>query len=73
MSVLFPPWTNTLSRFSLACLAGGAVLGGVLLWLWIQSPYFTGQFAPVQQPIQFDHRHHVADCGIDCRYCPSCV
>ncbi|HJZ89056.1 MAG TPA: cytochrome c3 family protein [Polyangia bacterium] len=73
MSALFPPWTNTVSRFSLVCLALGGVVGAVLLVLWVESPYFTGQHGPIEQPVQFDHRHHVADDGIDCRYCHSTV
>ena len=27
----------------------------------------------MQQPIEFDHRHHVGDDGIDCRYCHDAV
>jgi hypothetical protein len=37
--------------------------------VFVRSPIYTGQNEPVVQPIQFDHRHHVADVGIDCRYC----
>src|SRR5919198_4697743 len=29
--------------------------------------------APVEQPIPFSHKHHVADDGIDCRYCHTSV
>jgi hypothetical protein len=29
--------------------------------------------APVEQPLQFDHRHHTRDEGIDCRYCHNTV
>jgi hypothetical protein len=28
---------------------------------------------PVAQPIQFSHKHHVGDDGIDCRYCHTSV
>jgi hypothetical protein len=28
---------------------------------------------PIEQPIQFDHRHHTRDEGIDCRFCHSQV
>jgi hypothetical protein len=28
---------------------------------------------PVAQPIQFDHRHHTRDEGIDCRFCHQTV
>lgn len=50
-----------------------APLGLVGLWAvpqgYVRSPYYTGQNASVQQPIDFDHRHHVQDDHIDCRYC----
>lgn len=69
MSALFPRWTNTFSRLmGLSLLASPlAAVGGLMLY--VRSPYSTGQFNPVEQPVQFDHRHHVADEGIDCRYC----
>ena len=69
MSALFPPWTNTLARVSLITLA--ALLGGALagLLLYVRSPLFLETFEPIAQPVEFDHRHHVADDAIDCRYC----
>jgi hypothetical protein len=73
MSALFPPWTNTLVRL---VLLGAVVLvgGGLgLLVLYVRTPLFTGQANPIEQPVEFDHRHHVADDGIDCRYCHSTV
>jgi hypothetical protein len=40
-----------------------------LLILSARTPYVTNQYNPVNQPIAFDHRHHVRDDGIDCLYC----
>jgi hypothetical protein len=37
--------------------------------LWVRTPYVTKQDEPVEQPVAFDHRHHVRDEGIDCLYC----
>jgi hypothetical protein len=37
--------------------------------LWVRTPYVTNQNDPVDQPVSFDHRHHVRDDGIDCLYC----
>lgn len=66
---LFPPWTNTAIRLAAGFIAvaiPGALSG---LMIFVRSPLYTGQFVPVQQPLQFDHRHHVADTGVDCRFC----
>jgi hypothetical protein len=73
MSALFSPWTNTVSRLSLALLGGGPVLGVAMIYMYLRSPAYTGTQDPVEQPVQFDHRHHTQDDGIDCRYCHSTV
>ena len=33
----------------------------------------TGRYLERQQPVQFSHKHHVGDDGIDCRYCHATV
>ncbi len=73
MRLIFKPWTNTFARVTavLGPAAGGGVLLG--LWIFVRTPYFTQQHVEVVQPIQFDHRHHVADEGIDCRFCHQTV
>src|SRR5205807_8361460 len=38
-----------------------------------RSGWNTGQWIERQQPIQFSHKHHVGDDGIDCRYCHTGV
>jgi hypothetical protein len=38
-----------------------------------RSPYFTRQNVTRSQPVQFSHKHHVGDDGIDCRYCHTSV
>jgi hypothetical protein len=69
MAALFPRSSNAFVRIALALAALGG--GGSILFLlgWARSPYATGQFEPADQPIMFDHRHHVRDDGIDCLYC----
>jgi cytochrome c7-like protein len=73
MSALFSPRSNGLYRMALVILASGAVgtLGGFMLY-W-RTPYGTSQQEQVAQPVQFDHRHHVRDDLIDCKYCHSSV
>jgi hypothetical protein len=70
MSALFKPWTNTAFRATLVALFvifAGGVIGGPMIY--VRSPLYTQQQDPIDQPVQFDHRHHVGDEGIDCRYC----
>jgi hypothetical protein len=52
--------------------AGAATLLGSLM-VWARVPAGTGEQDPIVQPVQFDHRHHVVDDGIDCRYCHTSV
>jgi hypothetical protein len=69
MPALFPPWSNTATRVVLVSFAAGAVLTVVLLWMFVRSPYVTNQHVQIEQPVAFDHRHHVRDDGIACLYC----
>jgi len=70
MSALFKPSSNTAFRIALVMLAllfGGGLIAGPMIY--VRTPFYTQQQDPVDQPVQFDHRHHVGDEGIDCRYC----
>ena len=73
MPALFPRWTNTVSRLTAGLLLATPALGIAALMIYVRSPFGTGQFTPTEQPIEFDHRHHVGDEGIDCRYCHATV
>ena len=73
MPQVFHPSTNTLSRLSivgflllLGVLAGGAALIN-------RSGYVTMVQVAREQPVQFSHRHHAGQLGIDCRYCHTSV
>jgi hypothetical protein len=70
---LFPPRTNAVVRAILLAGACAAVGVPVALMAWVRTPNATGQFAPVSQPVAFDHRLHAGDLRIDCRYCHSAV
>ena len=73
MSALFTPRSDALLKLVLAVLAGGAVatLGGFMLY--VRTPYGVSQAEQIVQPVMFDHRHHVQDDLIDCRYCHGTV
>jgi hypothetical protein len=73
MAQIFPASSNTVARASVIGLAG--LLGGVA-WAWnafYWSSYETRVKVPVEQPVPFSHKHHVAGLGIDCRYCHTSV
>ncbi|HEY6363701.1 MAG TPA: cytochrome c3 family protein [Candidatus Binatia bacterium] len=73
MAQIFHRSTNTISRVSL--------FGGVALILVVvatlaainRSSYVTEVGVARNQPVQFSHKHHVSDDGIDCRYCHTSV
>jgi hypothetical protein len=69
MASLFPRWSNLAFFASLGAIAaaGVSVLGGAAIW--VRAPWHRDQFEPVEQPVQFDHRHHNQDDGIDCAFC----
>jgi hypothetical protein len=73
MAQIFHRSANFLARFS---LLGVAILAGVALTAVLvvaRSPYITNQNVTRDQPIQFSHKHHAGDDGIDCRYCHTSV
>lgn len=73
MPQVFHRSTNTLSRVS---IFGALFILAAVLWVLLEinrSSYITQAFVAREQPIQFSHKHHVADDGIDCRYCHTSV
>ena len=50
-----------------------AATGGLAFTQLSRSSYLTGRYVEKQQPVQFSHKHHVSDDGIDCRYCHQTV
>jgi hypothetical protein len=73
MAQIFRASTNTLAW---ASIGGGMLLLaaiGVSLYAFAYSSYVTEVGTPRIQPVPFSHKHHVADDGIDCRYCHTSV
>ena len=73
MPQIFHRSFNTISKVSIF----GAVflLAGVgwALAVFYRSDYATGAHVAYVQPVPFSHKHHVAELGIDCRYCHPSV
>jgi hypothetical protein len=73
MAQIFHRSANTISQVSLLSVL---FLGGLVLTLTVaiaRTPYATGENVIHEQPVQFSHKHHVGDDGIDCRYCHTSV
>jgi hypothetical protein len=73
MAQIFHRSTNTLSRVS---IFGAVFFAAGLLWLLAvvnRSGYVTNQDVAREQPVQFSHKHHAGELGIDCRYCHTSV
>jgi len=73
MSQIFHRSTNTLSKLS---IFGTLFVLASLAWLTAglnRSSYITQAWMAREQPVQFSHKHHAGDDGIDCRYCHTSV
>ena len=73
MPQIFHHSTNFIARLTIF----GAIFI-VVGALWIvaainRSSWNTGAFVEREQPVQFSHKHHSGDDGIDCRYCHTAV
>lgn len=72
MAQLFPEWSNRVPRLLL--------VGSVLLitsivfffWHFGSHDFLEVGYAP-QQPIDYSHRLHAGELGLDCRYCHASV
>src|SRR6476620_2845331 len=69
MPALFPRWSN--SALNAAALAALTIVitGAAAPMVFVRTPYATPALHERAQPVQFDHRHHTRDDGIDCKYC----
>jgi len=72
MAQVFHPSTNTIAKLSIVgIIVGVATLAGALYAA--NNTYGRRLYVPIEQPVQFSHKHHVKDDGIDCRYCHTSV
>ena len=72
MPQIFPKKANKLPVLSLT----GALFGGVFLvaivWYYF-SPEFTDVGYQPRQPVDYSHRQHAGQLGMDCRYCHNWI
>lgn len=73
MAQIFHRGANNVAKASFVVVI---LLAGVAFVFYSEiarSSYLTGRYLERQQPVQFSHKHHVGDDGIDCRYCHTSV
>src|SRR5258706_7917672 len=73
MPQIFHHSTNALAKLT---IYGAVFILVAALWVTAElnrSSWNTGQWVERQQPVQFSHKHHVGDDGLDCRYCHTTV
>lgn len=72
MANIFPRSSNwiPLKLIVIVLVLGGAVSSG--MWYYFTPKYTRVGYQPVQ-PVQFSHKIHAGQLGMDCRYCHSFV
>lgn len=73
MPQIFDRSSNVVSKLT---LAGAGILVFAAFWaayIIYDSPFFNRVGIARAQPVQFSHKHHAGDDGIDCRYCHTSV
>jgi hypothetical protein len=69
---IFPRELNYLP-LALAIVAGGLGAGVfILFWVYFTPPNLQVGYTP-KQPVEYSHRLHAGELGLDCRYCHSQV
>jgi predicted CXXCH cytochrome family protein len=69
MAPLFSPAADTILRVVVVLVLALALVAAVGPMVYVRGPVHQRRGFPLDQPVQFDHRHHVRDDGIDCLYC----
>jgi len=73
MPQVFHRSTNAIARIT---ILGAVFILAIVTWLLMvvfRSDYLTEVRVVREQPVPFSHKHHVADVGLDCRYCHTSV
>ena len=73
MAQIFHRGANNIAKASIAVAVVLAAVAGYAYTQIARSSYLTNRYLERQQPVQFSHKHHVGDDGIDCRYCHAGV
>jgi hypothetical protein len=72
MSQIFPKKANLLPTLTLGASLAGGVLAVFLVWYYFSPEYTDVGYAP-EQPVEYSHRLHAGQLGINCQYCHTAV
>jgi hypothetical protein len=73
MPQLFRPSSNTIAKVGIVSVITLVASTIAVAYIADRGPWTTSVAMPPVQPIEFSHKHHVKDDGIDCRYCHTSV
>lgn len=73
MPQIFTPAADTWLRVCVVAAFATVLFGGLFGSGLARSSYVTRAGWPVNQPVPFSHKHHVAELGLDCRFCHADV
>jgi hypothetical protein len=73
MAQIFRPSANTIARLSIAGVVLLLATTLAVAYIMDRGPWTTNVRIAPEQPVEFSHKHHVKDDGIDCRYCHTGV
>ena len=72
MAQLFPKWTNKIPMVAVSSVIGGVCFLTFFLGYWFSAYNIEVGYQPIQ-PVDYSHKLHAGDLGIDCRYCHTGV
>ena len=72
MPQIFPRKANVLPHLTLAGSLAGGVFAILFIWYYFSPEYTDVGYAP-EQPVEYSHRLHAGQLGLDCQYCHTNV
>lgn len=72
MAQIFPKWTNKLPLYIIIGITFGGLATVGFFWYY-GSPKYTDVGYRPEQPVEYSHKLHAGDLGMDCRYCHTSV
>ncbi|HEY54533.1 MAG TPA: cytochrome c3 family protein [Caldilineae bacterium] len=69
MKQVFHPASNSIAKSLIVIVVLGLLGLGLIVSIFVRSPFMRQIGVAPEQPAAFSHEHHVGGLGLDCRYC----